>query len=101
MGTAMQKAVQAAVSRGVPVGGTSAGCDIQGNYIYTAADDTDDDHGANLESEEALRDPYYYQVTLQEDPFIYHVRDFHNNPQLFCDLLLVLYVSCSVGRLRG
>ena len=72
MGTALQRAVQSAVSRGVPVGGTSAGCDVQGNYIYTAAESADDDGGSNLDSEEALRDPYYYQITLQEGPFISH-----------------------------
>ena len=34
----MQQRMQAAVERGVPVGGTSAGCDIQGGAIYTAAE---------------------------------------------------------------
>lgn len=64
-GTSMQKALQAAIARGVPVGGTSAGCDIQGNYIYTAEHDT-------VVSSEALEDPFNKCITLQEKPFIGH-----------------------------
>ena len=33
-GTKMQEAIQRAIARGVPIGGTSAGCDVQGNFIY-------------------------------------------------------------------
>ena len=35
-GTKMQQAIQRAIARGVPIGGTSAGCDVQGKYIYSA-----------------------------------------------------------------
>jgi len=64
-GTSMQKKIQAAVDRGVPVGGTSAGCDIQGGYIYTAENDS-------VESSEALQNPFDKHVTLQESPFLLH-----------------------------
>jgi len=61
----MQQRLQAAIGRGVPVGGTSAGCDIQGGGIYTA------DEGSTT-SEEALADPYNSRVTLQSWPFLRH-----------------------------
>jgi len=64
-GSTMQKRVQAAIDRGVPVGGTSAGCDIQGGNIYTAENDS-------IESDEALRDPYDKKMTLQQKPFLQH-----------------------------
>lgn len=65
-GTALQKTVQKLIQeRNIPVGGTSAGCDIQGGEIYTAANDT-------VVSKEALRDPYNFRVTLQPFPFINH-----------------------------
>ena len=51
-GSPLQAAVNDAVSRrGVPVGATSAGCAIQGQFVFTAAHDT-------IYSHEALRDPY-------------------------------------------
>ena len=40
MDTPMQKHIQAAIDRGVPVGGTSAGCDVQGGLIYSAINDS-------------------------------------------------------------
>ena len=64
-GTPMQAAIQRAVARGVPVGGTSAGCDIQGEYIYSAAE-------GGVVSEDALRDPYDERITLQNHSFVAH-----------------------------
>lgn len=64
-GTSFEKRIQAAIDRGVPVGGTSAGCDIQGGYIYTAENDS-------VESSEALEDPFNKYMTLQERSFINH-----------------------------
>jgi hypothetical protein len=53
-GTPLQARLQAALDeRRVPMGGTSAGCDIQGSSIYTAAD-----NGTSVQSSEALEDPY-------------------------------------------
>lgn len=64
-GTSMQKELLAAIERGVPVGGTSAGCDIQGGYIYTAEQDS-------VVSEDALANPYNKRITLQEKPLLTH-----------------------------
>jgi cyanophycinase len=51
-GTPMQARLQAALDeRHVPMGGTSAGCMVQGGRIYTAANGT-------VLSDEALEDPY-------------------------------------------
>jgi cyanophycinase len=65
MDTPMQKHIQAAIDRGVPVGGTSAGCDVQGGLIYSAINDS-------VLSSEALADPFNFRVTLQERPFMNH-----------------------------
>lgn len=64
-GTSMQKRLQAAIDRGVPVGGTSAGCDIQSGNIYTAENDS-------IQTEEALANPFDKHMTLQEKPFLRH-----------------------------
>lgn len=65
-GTLLQKHLQAAINeRGVPVGGTSAGCDVQGGAIYTAAHDS-------ATSDEALADPFNFRVTVQAQPFLNH-----------------------------
>ena len=65
-GTPLQQHVQAAINeRGVPVGGTSAGCDVQGGAIYTAAQDS-------VVSDEALADPFNFRVTVQRRPFLNH-----------------------------
>jgi cyanophycinase len=67
-GTSMQRHLQAAIDRGVPVGGTSAGCDIQSGNIYTAENDS-------IQSDKALRDPFDVHMTLQERPFLRHPSD--------------------------
>ena len=70
-GTPVQDAINAAVRRGVPVGGTSAGLAVQGEYIYTAQNDGD---GPNLSSTMALGDPFHRQVVI--------VHGFIENPLL-------------------
>ena len=65
MGTPMEEHINAAIARGVPVGGTSAGCDVQGQFIYTAENDS-------VESDEALENPFDKRVTLQEFSFLNH-----------------------------
>jgi cyanophycinase len=65
MDTPLQKHIQAAIARGVPVGGTSAGGDVQGGFIYTAINDS-------VLSKEALADPFNFRVTLQERSLINH-----------------------------
>jgi cyanophycinase len=47
----------------VPVGGTSAGCAIQGKTLFTAANGT-------ITSADALLNPYNSKVTLQRDNFM-------------------------------
>ena len=61
-GTPMEAALNAAILRGVPEGGTSAGLAVQGEYIYAAQNDSPDD--PNLSSKMALMDPFHRQVTV-------------------------------------
>ena len=71
-GTRVEEAVNAAIRRGVPVGGTSAGLAVQGEYIYSAQNDAPD--GPDLSSKVALADPFQKQVVV--------VRGFLKNPLL-------------------
>ncbi len=50
-------ALRAALTRGIPLGGTSAGLAIMGGYIFTAAHDT-------VQSPDALRNPYDDRVQI-------------------------------------
>ncbi len=50
-------AVQSLIDRGIPVGGTSAGLAVLGEYIFTAAEDT-------VTSSQALADPFDKHVTI-------------------------------------
>jgi len=58
--TPLSLAVNQAAARGVPVGGTSAGLAIMGQYIYAAL-------GESLRSSDALADPYHQDLTLDRD----------------------------------
>jgi cyanophycinase len=69
--TPVQDAIDEAVAAGKPLGGTSAGLAILGQYSYGALNDPDD---GELGSKEALSNPYVAQVTV--------VRDFLNLPLL-------------------
>ena len=62
MGTPVQDALNAAIKRGVPIGGTSAGLAVLGEYSYTAQGDKPDD--PNLDGKTALADPFSPRVTL-------------------------------------
>jgi cyanophycinase len=70
--TPAQNALNANLAEGKPIGGTSAGLAVLGEFVYGALQDKDDDK--NLSSPEVLRDPYFHRVTL--------VRDFLNIPLL-------------------
>jgi cyanophycinase len=70
-GTPVQEAINQHIANGKPIGGTSAGLAVQGEFAYGALNDPDD---TELHSKEALSDPYHNQVTL--------VRDFLNIPHL-------------------
>lgn len=59
-GKAVQKEINADVARGVPLGGISAGLAVQGEFVFTAMQDT-------VKSPEALANPYDSHVTLVRD----------------------------------
>jgi cyanophycinase len=61
-GTAVEDAINAAIARGIPIGGTSAGLAIQGQFSYGALGDKPDDK--DLASADVLRNPYQERVTL-------------------------------------
>jgi cyanophycinase len=61
-GTPVQREVNAAIARGVPLGGTSAGLAVMGEWAYSAEGDKPDDE--NLDSKLALADPMGPRVTL-------------------------------------
>jgi len=61
-GTPVQEAMNAAIRRGVPVGGTSAGLAVLGQFAYTAQGDKPDD--PNLDSKAALANPFEPRITL-------------------------------------
>lgn len=61
-GTPVQAALNDALRRGVPLGGTSAGLAVMGQYAYTAQGDKPDD--PDLDSKTALANPYHPRVTL-------------------------------------
>lgn len=58
--TPLAAAINAAAARGVPIGGTSAGLAIMGQYLYAA-------FGESLRSSAALQDPYHRDLTLDRD----------------------------------
>lgn len=60
--TPVQHELNAAIRRGVPVGGTSAGLAVLGEYAYSAQSDKPD--GPNLTSAAALANPFDPQVVL-------------------------------------
>jgi len=62
MGTPVEDALNADIARGVPVGGTSAGLAVLGEFAYGALRDKPDDK--DLASSEVLLDPYSERVTL-------------------------------------
>jgi cyanophycinase len=72
MGTPVQSALNDEIARGVPVGGTSAGLAVLGEYAYSAQGDKPGD--PNLDGKTAMADPFGQRVTL--------VRGFLNVPIL-------------------
>lgn len=59
-GTPVERAVNRAIRRGVPFGGTSAGLAVLGEFAYSAQNDSS--NGTNLNSPTALADPFNHQV---------------------------------------
>lgn len=62
MHTPVQTAINDAIGRGVPVGGTSAGLAVLGEYVYSAQADKPDD--PNLDSKTAMADPFGPRIDL-------------------------------------
>lgn len=62
MGTPVQAALNNAIARGVPIGGTSAGLAVMGEYAYTAQGDKPDD--PNLDGKSALADPFSERISF-------------------------------------
>lgn len=59
-GTPVEDALQAAMQRGVPIGGTSAGLAVLGEFVFAAT-------RGSVTSSEALADPYDKRMTLDRD----------------------------------
>ncbi len=72
MDTPVQQALNEAIQRGVPIGGTSAGLAVQGEFVYSAQGDAPDDN--DLSSPQTLANPFHPRVTI--------VRAFLKNPLL-------------------
>jgi cyanophycinase len=64
-GTPVESAINDTIAAGKPIGGTSAGLAVEGEFAYSAAGDKPDDK--NLSSADVLANPYYERVTLTRD----------------------------------
>jgi cyanophycinase len=62
-GTALNEALNFLINRGIPVGGTSAGLAVLGEFIFAALNGT-------VYSSEALDNPYNFRITLETN-FLY------------------------------
>jgi cyanophycinase len=71
-GTPVEDAINAHVAAGKPIGGTSAGLAVLGEFVYGCLEDKPND--PDLTSREVLADPYTKRVTV--------VRDFLKVPSL-------------------
>ncbi|MGI8962243.1 MAG: cyanophycinase [Bryobacteraceae bacterium] len=56
-GTPVEDCINALITRGVPIGGTSAGLAVLGEYMFSALNDT-------VQSNEALQNPFDRRVTI-------------------------------------
>jgi cyanophycinase len=63
--TPVQAALNDAIARGVPVGGTSAGLAVLGEFVYSAQNDLP--NGSNLTSAAALGNPFHNQITIAKN----------------------------------
>jgi cyanophycinase len=64
-GTVVESALNEHIAAGKPIGGTSAGLAVLGQYIYSAQGDAADDE--DLQSAPALANPYMPRVTVRQD----------------------------------
>jgi cyanophycinase len=70
--TPVETAINAGIAAGKPIGGTSAGLAVEGEFVYACLKDKPDDK--DLASTDVLPDPYFERVTL--------VRNFLKIPHL-------------------
>jgi cyanophycinase len=63
--TPVQAALNEAIGRGVPIGGTSAGLAVLGEFVYSAQNDLP--NGPNLTSAAALANPFHNQITITKN----------------------------------
>jgi cyanophycinase len=63
--TPVEDAINVHVAAGKPIGGTSAGLAVLGEFVYGCLEDKPDD--ADLTSREVLADPYIKRVTVVRD----------------------------------
>jgi cyanophycinase len=64
-GTPVGESIDAHLAAGKPIGGTSAGLAVLGQFLYACLEDKPDD--ADLTSREVLSDPYNRRVTVVRD----------------------------------
>jgi cyanophycinase-like exopeptidase len=64
-GTGVEKAINEEIAAGKPIGGTSAGLAVLGEFVYGALGDKPDDK--DLASGQVLENPYFDRVTLVRD----------------------------------
>ena len=64
-GTPVEDAINSHLAAGKPIGGTSAGLAVLGQFAYGCLEDRPDD--ADLSSREVLADPYNKRVTVVKD----------------------------------
>ena len=64
-GTPVEEAINANIAQGKPIGGTSAGLAVQGQFVYACLKDKPDDK--DLASTDVLPNPYFDRVTLVKD----------------------------------
>lgn len=65
VGTPVQQALNDAIARNIPIGGTSAGLAVLGEFIYSAQGDLPD--GPALTSPEVLSNPFNPRVTIVQE----------------------------------
>lgn len=63
--TPVQRLLNDAIHKGVPIGGTSAGLAVQGEYIYSAQHDPPD--GPDLTSKLTLANPFHPQIVIAQN----------------------------------
>lgn len=64
-GTAVEKVINDGIAAGKPIGGTSAGLAVEGEFVYGSLGDKPDDKP--LASTDVLPNPYFERVTLERD----------------------------------